>query len=186
MALFTYRPHSHRVSGLDLLDLLDPTPVFSSPFGLSPMQHQLSQAASVVDSLNRQLNQLERKYARDLAVSNRKDRFEVALDCSHFKPDEINVKLNGNQLTVDAKHEERSDEHGFISRSFSRRYVLPDNVVLDKLESSLGPDGILCIKAPKKIEQAVESGSKAIPIELTSENYKPKVTPKQQEEPMQQ
>ncbi|KAJ8963110.1 hypothetical protein NQ318_018575 [Aromia moschata] len=50
---------------------------------------------------------------------------QVILDVQQFAPNEIVVKTNGNSIIVEGKHEEKQDEHGFISRHFVRRYVLP-------------------------------------------------------------
>jgi HSP20 family molecular chaperone IbpA len=52
-------------------------------------------------------------------------KFQVNLDVRQFSPEEVNVKTSNNEIFVEAKHEEKADEHGFIQRSFSRRYVLP-------------------------------------------------------------
>ena len=121
----------------------------------------------------RQLDQLSKQMNQELgSVKDSKDNFEVNLDCGHFKPEEITCKLVDNSLVVEAKHEERSDEHGYISRQFKRRYVLPENIELEKLESKLGVDGILSIKAPKKVINAV-TGEKNIPITLTNQVYQP-------------
>lgn len=67
-----------------------------------------------------------------------------------FKPDEITVKTVNNFVIVEGKHEERQDEHGFISRQFQRRYKLPDDTDADTVVSQLSSDGVLTIHAPKK------------------------------------
>jgi len=61
------------------------------------------------------------------------------------------VKKIEKNIIVEAKHEEKKDEHGFISRQFVRRYVLP--VSHDPLEvvSTLSSDGVLTVTAPKKV-----------------------------------
>ena len=128
------------------------------------------------NQLNRNLHQVDHplKHAHHEVVSikDSKFNFEVNLNCSHYKPEEINVKLVDNSLVVEAKHEERLDGHGYISRQFRRRYELPKNIESDKLESKLGVDGILSIKAPKKVINAV-TGEKNIPITLTNQVYQP-------------
>src|SRR6185437_10835082 len=48
--------------------------------------------------------------------------FQVQLDVSQFTPDEIKVRVLGRDVIIDGKHEERRDDHGYISRSFRRRY----------------------------------------------------------------
>uniref|UniRef100_A0A0K8WH18 Protein lethal(2)essential for life n=1 Tax=Bactrocera latifrons TaxID=174628 RepID=A0A0K8WH18_BACLA len=53
------------------------------------------------------------------------EKFEVILDVQQFTPNEITVKVTDKFVLVEGKHEERQDEHGFVSRQFSRRYLLP-------------------------------------------------------------
>ena len=60
-----------------------------------------------------------------MQVVNTDTEFRVNVDVQHFKPDEINIKTKDNRLIINARHEERADEHGFIMREFTRQYVLP-------------------------------------------------------------
>lgn len=76
------------------------------------------------------------------------------LDVQQFKPEEIDVKIVDDYLVVEAKHEERADKHGFISRQFTRRYKLSENLDLDAIKSTISSDGILLITAPKKVRSA--------------------------------
>ncbi|KAK9510783.1 hypothetical protein O3M35_005495 [Rhynocoris fuscipes] len=80
--------------------------------------------------------------------SNSKE-FKINLDVQQFKPEELKVKVVDDYIVVEGKHEERSDQHGFISRQFTRRYKLPDNVDKGKLVSNLSSDGVLSLQAPK-------------------------------------
>lgn len=77
------------------------------------------------------------------------------MDVQQFKPEEINVKVVDNYLVVDAKHEEREDSHGYISRHFTRRYKIPSDVDIDAIKSKLSSDGILTLEAPKKVSSLV-------------------------------
>ncbi|XP_015603615.1 protein lethal(2)essential for life [Cephus cinctus] len=79
-----------------------------------------------------------------------KDKFQVILDVQQFSPEEITVKTVDNNVIVEAKHEEKQDEHGYISRHFVRRYVLPSSHDVENVTSSLSSDGVLTITAPKK------------------------------------
>lgn len=45
-----------------------------------------------------------------------KDKFQIILDVQQFSPDEIAVKTNDKFIIVEGKHEEKQDEHGFVSR----------------------------------------------------------------------
>lgn len=82
---------------------------------------------------------------------------QVILDVQQFSPDEITVKTVDNYVIVEAKHEERQDEHGYISRHFVRRYVLPSSHDLDNVTSTLSSDGVLTITAPKKVRFSLSS-----------------------------
>lgn len=56
----------------------------------------------------------------------------MILDVQQFKPDEITVKTNEKEITVEAKHEEQADEHGQVYRHFIRRYALPSKCIIQK------------------------------------------------------
>lgn len=100
-----------------------------------------------------------------------KDRFQVNLDVQQFAPEEITVKVTGeNTITVEGKHEEKQDEHGFISRHFVRKYVLPKGHDINQVQSSLSSDGVLSITAPKINQEAVEQRS--IPVIQTGQPSK--------------
>jgi len=92
---------------------------------------------------------------KDVLIIDKKDEseknFQVQLDVSQFTPEEIGVRVDGRYLIIDGKHEERQDDHGFISRSFTRRYSLPEDVDEKKVEGQLSRDGkLLRFEAPKK------------------------------------
>lgn len=83
-----------------------------------------------------------------------KDGFQVSLDVQHFQPNEISVKTENNQVVVNAKHEEKRDDHGYISREFTRRYVLPEGFRNEDVTSTLSSDGVLTVKAPRRDPKA--------------------------------
>jgi len=93
-------------------------------------------------------------------------KFEVKLNVTNFTPEEITVKVAGNNLLVEGKHEEKQDKngHGYVSRQFTRRYTLPDDVDLEQLSSSMDAKGkTLTIHAPKKKLQ-LDGSERVIPI----------------------
>ncbi|XP_023727557.1 protein lethal(2)essential for life [Cryptotermes secundus] len=114
-------------------------------------------------------------------IQNDKDGFKVNLDVQQFKPNELTVKTVNDHVVVEGKHEERQDEHGFISRQFQRRYKLPADIDPDTVVSQLSSDGVLTISAPKKaLPQA--GNEKVIPITQTqAPAIKPGTTPKADE-----
>jgi crystallin alpha B len=83
-----------------------------------------------------------------------------------FKPEELTVKTVNNYVVVEGKHEERQDEHGFISRQFQRRYKLPTDIDPDTVVSQLSSDGVLTICAPKKALPP-PSNERVVPITHT-------------------
>ncbi|XP_013875118.1 heat shock protein beta-1 [Austrofundulus limnaeus] len=95
------------------------------------------------------------------------DNWKVSLDVNHFSPDELVVKTKDGILEISGKHEERKDEHGFISRSFTRKYSLPPTANVEKVTSSLSPEGVLTVEAPI-IKPAIESSEKTIPVNVES------------------
>ncbi|CAG0899901.1 unnamed protein product [Darwinula stevensoni] len=101
-------------------------------------------------------------------VVNDKDKFQVNLDVQQFTPEEISVKTVENSVVIEGKHEEKRDEHGFISRHFQRRYLLPENVRPESIQSSLSSDGVLTVTAPKMaIEGALNE--RMVPITRTNQ-----------------
>ena len=96
-----------------------------------------------------------------------KDTFKVILDVQQFKPEEINVKVVDRSILIEAKHEEKKDEHGLISRQFVRKYFVPEQVDIEKVKSSISSDGVLTITAPVKELPEDEKKEKVIPIEQT-------------------
>lgn len=101
---------------------------------------------------------------KDTSITVDKDKFQANIDVQQFKPEEISVKLaDDNTVTIEGKHEEKEDEHGYISRHFVRRYVIPKDCDIKKLHSKLSTDGVLSISAPKKPARK-EVEYKQIPI----------------------
>lgn len=75
----------------------------------------------------------------------------MILDVQQFAPSEITVKTLDSTVIVEGRHEEKQDEHGFVSRHFVRRYVLPADIEISNIVSSLSSDGVLTVTAPKKV-----------------------------------
>lgn len=71
--------------------------------------------------------------------------------------------MKDNMVEIQGKHEERKDPHGYVSRQFSRKYVLPEGAKVEEVTSQLGRDGILVIQAPKNAP-ALKQGERKIPI----------------------
>lgn len=93
------------------------------------------------------------------------------MDLSGFKPEDVNISLNGRVLTIQAKMEEKSaDGSRFTSQSIFNSYTLPENVDLNGVKSLLSEDGILSIEMPLKGVEKKKTGPKEIPIQKVEDS----------------
>ncbi|XP_047238080.1 heat shock protein beta-1 [Girardinichthys multiradiatus] len=99
--------------------------------------------------------------------SQKISKWRVNMDVSHFSPSEIFISVRNGFLEVGGKHEERPDEHGFISRCFTRKYRLPAEVDVTTLMSSLSVDGLLTVEAP--LPETSATAAIIIPIKVETE-----------------
>lgn len=99
-------------------------------------------------------------------VTADKEKFQINVDVQHFAPEEINVKVVDGEVMIEGKHEEKRDDHGYISRQFVRRYMLPQGCLPDTVESKLSSDGVLTVTAPTVLPLP-SPGERIIPITHT-------------------
>ena len=97
-------------------------------------------------------------------VKNDDNKFRVRLDCSHFTPNEITVKVIDNNIIIHGKHEEKLDSHGWVKREFTRKYSLPYGCDPKNIISSLSSNGILTISAPKGAPEEPPKNEIIVPI----------------------
>merc|ERR1712079_863089 len=69
------------------------------------------------------------------------DEYKLALNMQQYSPEDITIKLNGQELTIEATNG---------GEQFKQSHVIPDNINLDGMSSSFSSDGVLVVKAPKK------------------------------------
>lgn len=87
-----------------------------------------------------------------------RDGFQICLDVQNFLPSEISVKTVYNFIEINAKHDEREDEH---------RYRLPKGFNIADVVCSISSDGILTIQAPRAKSASTESHARQIQIQHT-------------------
>jgi crystallin alpha B len=97
-------------------------------------------------------------------VMNNEKKFEIKLDVSHYLPEEITVTIVDNNVVIDCKHEEKKDDYGWISREITRKFELPEDLDIEKVESSLSSNGVLTVQLPKKIFKTKEENVILIPV----------------------
>lgn len=156
----------------DDLDMARPSRLLDQHFGLGLRRDDLLNSLSMPSSSIIRSPGYFRPWRGGLqrqdsgsTINADKDKFQVILDVQQFSPNEITVKTNGNSIIVEGKHEEKQDEHGFVSRHFVRRYILPTEHDTNDVVSSLSSDGILTVTAPKKVH--VPAGERVVHITQT-------------------
>lgn len=163
---------------LDELDPWRPSRILDQHFGLGLIPEDLLQPSTFPSTFRNYLrNPYPPSYYRPWrtvasagdagsTITADKDKFQVRLDVQQFAPSEINVYSSGNNtITVEGKHEEKQDEHGYISRHFVRRYVIPKGHDVERAVSTLSSDGVLTIMAPAV--DSKQSEQRNIPITQT-------------------
>lgn len=68
-----------------------------------------------------------------LQIQNTDKGFRIRLDLCHHCPEEVKISSDNQKITIAAKHEEKQDNHGFVSREMTRTYSLPDVSFLKSL-----------------------------------------------------
>uniref|UniRef100_A0A8D0H012 Heat shock protein family B (small) member 2 n=1 Tax=Sphenodon punctatus TaxID=8508 RepID=A0A8D0H012_SPHPU len=139
-------PHAHPMSAE--YEFANPSKIYDQNFGegiipteiLAPT---LYHGYYIRPRINKQLD----RGISEITLNDHK--FQVFLDFCHFVPDEIAVRTVDNLLEVTAQHPQKADRHGFISREFTRTYILPLDVDPLLVRATLTHDGILSIEAPR-------------------------------------
>ncbi|GIY35784.1 protein lethal(2)essential for life [Caerostris extrusa] len=99
-------------------------------------------------------------------------KLQVMLNVKNFRPDQINLKTVDNFVVIHAKHEEQADQYGFVSREFTRRYRLPDDVEPHTVTSSLSQDGVLTIEAPENAGTTTQEGKNCSHYNSAASSYR--------------
>ncbi|NWI22648.1 HSPB3 protein, partial [Sula dactylatra] len=77
--------------------------------------------------------------------------FQVLLDIVQFCPKDIIIQTFEGWLLIKAQHGPRMDEHGFISRSSTSQYKLPNGVENKDLSALFCHDGILVVEIKNSV-----------------------------------
>merc|ERR1711970_1358733 len=103
---------------------------------------------------------LDTKDSNLISLKDDDTKMEISLNTSGYKPSELRVNVVDDEISIDGRHEEKSEGgHTMISRQFSRRYNLPLEAMVSEVESNLSQDGILVVTIPKenRIKEIKES-----------------------------
>lgn len=133
---------------------------------LKPWEDMFEPWENLLRPMDQLANAVSQLALEGTKISSDDEKFQVNIDVQHFSPNEISVKVVDGHVVVEGKHEEKRDEHGYVSRQFVRRYALPQGCLPDTVESKLSSDGVLTVTAPKVLALP-SSGEKIIPITHT-------------------
>jgi len=133
------------------------------------MMHPMHRAMADLNGATRRLRREVKDIETDVICDEKK--FQARIDCHNFRPEEVSVRHVGKDIMIEGKHEEREDEHGFASRTFTRRYRLPDDCNTENVHCDLSSDGILTIDVPRqgaitgreKLLEISQTGKPALP-----------------------
>merc|ERR1712123_390732 len=103
---------------------------------------------------------VEMKDSNLISMKNDETKMEISLNTSGYKPSELTVNVADGEITIEGKHEEKSEEgHTMVSRQFTKRYTLPVGAKLTEVVSNLSQDGVMVITVPKekKIKEVQEA-----------------------------
>merc|ERR1719228_1973586 len=60
--------------------------------------------------ISKQMNMFQNKDSEVIRMKDDKDKFEVSLDTSQYRPDELKVNVASGVISVEGKHEEKSED----------------------------------------------------------------------------
>jgi len=103
---------------------------------------------------------LDMKDSSLISIKNDDKEMEISLNTTGYKPSELKVNVEDGGLTIEGKHEEKSEAgHTMVSNQFSRRYTLPAEAKLMEVVSNMSQDGVMVITVPKekKIQEIKEN-----------------------------
>merc|ERR1719219_542874 len=72
------------------------------------------------------------------------DEYKLVLNMQNYSPENITVKLNGNELAILATAGDGSTD------DFKQTHIVPEGIDMDQMSSSFSADGVLVVKAPRK------------------------------------
>lgn len=94
-------------------------------------------------------------------VSYDDDKFQISLDVTSYRPEDLDVKVEGNSIIITAK-QEIQEASGTRTRVFEQKFSLPSGVKAELVKSSLTREGVLVITAPKGNVAAKQSYTETV------------------------
>ena len=139
------------------------------PFGLSSrLRRELGMSPrDIIPSSSASRTSATAHSDADKRLTLNKDGMQMCLNVYQFTPSEISVKTVDDEIIIEGKHEEKQDEHGYVTRQFIRRYKLPKEYDPKDVVSTMSSDGVLTIKAPSIVKPPPVASERVVPIQAT-------------------
>ena len=108
-----------------------------------------------------------------LPAENGGEIFQADFAVSGFKPEEINVQQRENQIIVEAKQKQHSEESTSL-KEMRRSVTVPHGVKLDQFTSQYNEsEGLLRLVAPYEKPSQPALQSRQIPLQISDKSLKP-------------
>merc|ERR1712215_431130 len=126
---------------------------------------------------------LDMKDSNLISLKNDETKMEISLNTSGYKPSELKVNVADGEVSIEGKHEEKTEEgHTMVLRQFSRKYALPAGAKLTEIVSNLSQDGVMVITVPKEKRIEEVNGSQRMNVEHKSSNENKEYTKSQKQD----
>jgi len=99
------------------------------------------------DSVIEMDKQLEKIRTKPSKIINEGRRYVVMIDMANFKPEDIQVIMEVGLLTIKAEQETKLDNKTSITKVFTRKFTIPEDVRQEMIATELSSSGMLKITA---------------------------------------
>nr|AAS02295.1 Hsp20/alpha-crystallin [Tigriopus japonicus] len=99
-------------------------------------------------------------------IKDSNEAFQLNMDVSGFKPENLQVELTPNGVINISGHFEDKSEGRHISRQVHKSFTLPKNCQMKDVKSRLDNQGKLTITAPQDPNKAIGNEPRKLPINL--------------------
>ena len=132
-----------------------------SAFDFAPYRRSTVGFDRLFDMLeNSSAGQAQENYPPFDLIKEGENEYRIELAVAGFKPDEIDITSQQNQLIVSGRKSEEDDEQGssyiyrgIATRSFERRFALADHIQVRGADLK---DGLLAIELVREIPEAMK------------------------------
>uniref|UniRef100_A0A915MBY2 SHSP domain-containing protein n=1 Tax=Meloidogyne javanica TaxID=6303 RepID=A0A915MBY2_MELJA len=106
-----------------------------------------------------------RDHAAQMKIEPNGD-FTYKVDVSGFRPEELNVEIEGNEVVVTGEHFNKQNEGETVHRQFTRRVYIPEGIKKETFKCGFDINGrSIYITAKQTVE-----GKRSIPIDFNPVN----------------